>query len=53
MGTLIRPSAKMRTFHLGIRYTVFSFDYKRGISLILSTLLWVFGSVLLPSNTPW
>ena len=27
------------TIHLGIRYTVFSFDYKRGISLILSTLL--------------
>ena len=44
---------QFRIFHLGIRYTVFSFGYKRGISLILSTLFWVFRFVVLSSNIPW
>ena len=41
------------TLHLGIRYIVFSFDSKLGIILMHTTLLWVFRSVVLPSNNPW
>ena len=44
---------QFRTFHLGVRYTVFSFNYKPGISLIFSTLFWVFCFVVLLSNIPW
>ena len=45
---------QFRTFHLGIRYTVlYICYYKRGISLILSALFWVFHFVVFPSNTSW